>query len=73
MSNILFFLSREHHVDHQRSQNFQEKCMNLKSIQKKLEEESTSKKLQNYSSLQEMLNVHQVQHTSQFIYISFVS
>ncbi|XP_073348713.1 LOW QUALITY PROTEIN: nesprin-2a [Pagrus major] len=52
-------MNREHHVDHQRSQNFQEKCMNLTSIQKKLEEESTSKKPQSYSSLQEMLNVHQ--------------
>ncbi|KAL7388816.1 hypothetical protein ABVT39_021245 [Epinephelus coioides] len=46
-------------AERQRSQNFQEKCKNLMSIQKKLEEELMSKKPQSLSSLQEMLSVHQ--------------
>ncbi|XP_078030046.1 nesprin-2a isoform X4 [Epinephelus lanceolatus] len=46
-------------AERQRSQNFQEKCKNLTSIQKKLEEELMSKKPQSLSSLQEMLSVHQ--------------
>ncbi|KAK1889212.1 Nesprin-2, partial [Dissostichus eleginoides] len=43
----------------QRSQSFQEKCKNLSSLQKKLEDESLSKETQSFSSLQEMLTVHQ--------------
>lgn len=58
-----FFLSRELQAEHQHSQSFQEKCKNLTSIQTKLEEQFISKKDENYSSLQEMLTVHQVQHT----------
>ncbi|XP_033991567.1 nesprin-2 isoform X3 [Trematomus bernacchii] len=43
----------------QHSQSFQEKCKNLTSLQKKLEDESLSKETQRFSSLQEMLTVHQ--------------
>ncbi|XP_010768612.1 nesprin-2-like, partial [Notothenia coriiceps] len=43
----------------QRSQSFQEKCKNLTSLKKKLEDESLSKETQRFSSLQEMLTVHQ--------------
>ncbi|KAM9339272.1 nesprin-2a [Symphorus nematophorus] len=52
-------MHRELQAERQRSQSFQEKCKNLTFIQKKLEEESTSKQPQSYSSLQEMLTVHQ--------------
>ncbi|XP_076613023.1 nesprin-2a [Chaetodon auriga] len=43
----------------QRSLSFQEKCKNLMLIEKKLEEESSSKNPQRCSSLREMLTVHQ--------------
>ncbi|XP_059211817.1 nesprin-1 [Centropristis striata] len=46
-------------ADRQRSQNFQEKCKNLMSIQKKLEEQLMCKSPQSFSSLQEMQTVHQ--------------
>ncbi|XP_037606336.1 nesprin-2-like isoform X2 [Sebastes umbrosus] len=52
-------MNRALQAERQRSQNFQEKCKNLTSIQKKLEEESSSNKPQSFSSLQEMLTVHQ--------------
>ncbi|XP_044023969.1 nesprin-2 isoform X2 [Siniperca chuatsi] len=52
-------MSRELQAERQRSQSFQEKCKNLTSIQKKLEEQLMSKKPESYSSLQEMLTVHQ--------------
>ncbi|KAM6906809.1 nesprin-2a [Lycodopsis pacificus] len=51
-------MNRELQADRQRSQNFQEKCKRLTSIQKKLEEESMSKTPQSFSSLREMLTVH---------------
>ncbi|XP_031717653.1 nesprin-2a isoform X2 [Anarrhichthys ocellatus] len=51
-------MNRELQADRQRSQNFQEKCKRLTSIQKELEEESMSKKPQSFSSLREMLTVH---------------
>lgn len=60
---VFSFFVRELQAEHQPSQSFQEKCKNLTSIQKKLEEESVSKKPLSYSSLQEMLTVHQVQYT----------
>ncbi|XP_035851599.1 nesprin-2 [Sander lucioperca] len=52
-------MNRALQAERQHSQNFQEKCKNLSSIQKKLEEESMCKKPQSFSSLQEMLTVHQ--------------
>ncbi|KAF1376843.1 hypothetical protein PFLUV_G00215650 [Perca fluviatilis] len=52
-------VNRALQAERQRSQNFQEKCKNLSSIQKNLEEESMCKKPQSFSSLQEMLTVHQ--------------
>ncbi|XP_045916269.1 nesprin-2 isoform X3 [Micropterus dolomieu] len=52
-------MNRELQFEHQHSQSFQEKCKNLTSIQTKLEEQFISKKDENYSSLQEMLTVHQ--------------
>ncbi|XP_068564553.1 nesprin-2a [Cebidichthys violaceus] len=51
-------MNRELQAERQRSQNFQEKCQSLTSIQKKLEEESMSKKPQSFSSLRDMLTVH---------------
>ncbi|XP_074540850.1 nesprin-2a [Halichoeres trimaculatus] len=52
-------MNRELQVEHQHSQSFQEKCENLTSIQKKLEEDMMSKTPQSYSSLQEMLTAYQ--------------
>uniref|UniRef100_UPI0037E98A37 nesprin-2a n=1 Tax=Semicossyphus pulcher TaxID=241346 RepID=UPI0037E98A37 len=52
-------MNRELQAEHQRSLSFQEKCENLTSIQKKLEEGLMSKRSQSYSSLQEMLTDHQ--------------
>ncbi|XP_035534355.1 nesprin-2 isoform X4 [Morone saxatilis] len=52
-------MNRKLQAEHQCSQSFQEKCKNLTSIQKKLEEESMSIKPQSYSALLEMLTVHQ--------------
>uniref|UniRef100_A0AAQ6IQR6 KASH domain-containing protein n=1 Tax=Anabas testudineus TaxID=64144 RepID=A0AAQ6IQR6_ANATE len=52
-------MNRERQADYQLSQNFEEKCKNLASIQEKLEQELVSRKAQSYSSLQEMLTVHQ--------------
>lgn len=65
----LVFYPRALQAERQRSQNFQEKCKNLTSIQKKLGEESSSNKPQSFSSLQEMLTVHQVQYTFQILYM----
>lgn len=56
----------------QRSQSLREKCKNLTSLQKKLEDESLSKETQRFSSLREMLTVHQVQLPFQILYISFI-
>ncbi|CAN9507959.1 unnamed protein product [Ophioblennius macclurei] len=50
---------RELQAERQRSQNFQEKCENLKSIQEKLEGESACHKSTSYSSLQERMATHQ--------------
>ncbi len=66
------FLSRELQAERQRFHTFEEKCKNLTLIQKKLEEDSMSKNPQNYSSLQEMLTAHQVQHIFQILYICFI-
>ncbi|XP_060907682.1 nesprin-2-like isoform X3 [Labrus mixtus] len=52
-------MNRELQAEHQRSLSFQEKCENLTSVQKKLEDELMSKTPQSYSSLQEMLSDHQ--------------
>ncbi|KAM6915050.1 nesprin-2-like [Xenentodon cancila] len=52
-------INRELHGERQRSQNFQEKCEKLKSIQDKLELESACRKPPTYSNLQEILMVHQ--------------
>ncbi|KAI3364132.1 hypothetical protein L3Q82_010949, partial [Scortum barcoo] len=53
------YTQQELQAEYQRSQSFQEKCKNLTSIQKRIEEESASKNTQSYSTLQEMLTVHQ--------------
>ncbi|XP_042359998.1 LOW QUALITY PROTEIN: nesprin-1-like [Plectropomus leopardus] len=58
-------INRALQAEHQHSQNFQEKCTNLKSIQRKLEE-SLSKNPQSFSSLQDMLTVHQ-RHEAEII------
>ncbi|XP_070706002.1 nesprin-2a [Pempheris klunzingeri] len=52
-------MNRALQAKRQSSQSFVEKCKNLTSIQKKLEEKSVPKKPQSYSSLREMLSVHQ--------------
>ncbi|XP_034756192.1 nesprin-2-like [Etheostoma cragini] len=52
-------MNRALQAERLRSQDLQEKCKNLSFIQKKLEEESMCKKPQSFSSLQEMLTVHQ--------------
>ncbi|XP_044232894.1 nesprin-2-like isoform X4 [Thunnus albacares] len=52
-------MNRELQAESQRSQDFQQKCKNLTSIQEKLEQESVPRKLQSYSNLKEMLTVHQ--------------
>ncbi|GLD49701.1 nesprin-2-like protein [Lates japonicus] len=51
-------INRELQAEHQSSQTFQEKCKTLMHMKEKLEE-SMPKKPQSYSSLQEMLTVHQ--------------
>nr|XP_046228198.1 nesprin-2 isoform X4 [Scatophagus argus] len=51
-------MNRELQAEHLCSQSFQEKCENLMSLQKTLEE-STSNKPPSYSGLREMLTVHQ--------------
>ncbi|XP_069017780.1 nesprin-2a isoform X4 [Embiotoca jacksoni] len=52
-------MNRNLQEERQRSQNFQEKCKNLTSVQEKLERESACRKPPSYSSLREMLSVHQ--------------
>ncbi|XP_054474146.1 nesprin-2-like [Anoplopoma fimbria] len=51
-------MNRVLQAERQRSQNFQEKCESLTSIQKRLQEESISTKPQSLSSLRNMLTVH---------------
>ncbi|XP_029903714.1 nesprin-2a [Myripristis murdjan] len=51
-------MNREMQAEIQRSQNFQQKCENLVSVQEKLEQDLMAKKAESYSSLQEMLTVH---------------
>lgn len=58
--------SRELQAQHQSSLTFEQMCKNLTRLQEKLVEESTSKKPQSLSCLQEMLTVHQVQNNSHF-------
>ncbi|XP_071323734.1 nesprin-2a isoform X2 [Trachinotus anak] len=52
-------MNRELQAERQCSQTFQEKCKNLMLMKEKLVGESTSKKPQSLSCLQEMLTVHQ--------------
>ncbi|XP_041660769.1 nesprin-2 [Cheilinus undulatus] len=52
-------INRKLQAEYQCSQSFQEKCESLTTIQRKLEEELISKQPLSYSSLQEMLTVHQ--------------
>ncbi|KAK5852700.1 hypothetical protein PBY51_006550 [Eleginops maclovinus] len=59
--------NRELQAKLQRSQAFQEKCENLTSLRKKLEDESMSEQLRSFSSLQEMLAVHQRLQTDMII------
>ncbi|KAM7395095.1 hypothetical protein PAMA_006717 [Pampus argenteus] len=53
-------MSRELQLETQRSEDFQQKCKNLTSIQEKLEQDSILRKPQSYSNLQQMLTVHQM-------------
>ncbi|XP_067338852.1 nesprin-2 isoform X4 [Channa argus] len=52
-------MNRELQAEHQHSQTFHKKCKNLMSIQDKLKQEFASRKLQSYSTLQELLIAHQ--------------
>ncbi|XP_008295519.1 nesprin-2-like [Stegastes partitus] len=52
-------MNRKLQAERQHSQSFQEKCKNLTSIQEKLKQESVCSKPVSYSSVQEMLAVHQ--------------
>ncbi|XP_054871829.1 nesprin-2 isoform X5 [Amphiprion ocellaris] len=52
-------MNRKLQAERQHSQSFQEKCKNLTSIQEKLKQESVCRKPPSYSSVQEMLAVHQ--------------
>nr|XP_040016362.1 nesprin-2 isoform X2 [Gasterosteus aculeatus aculeatus] len=51
-------INRELQAERQCSQNLQEKCKSLAAIQKKIEEESMSKKCQSISSLRDMMTAH---------------
>lgn len=64
---------RELQAERQCSQNLQEKCKSLAAIQKKIEEESMSKKCQSISSLRDMMTAHKVFNAFQDLYISFTS
>lgn len=63
---LLFFPPRELQIKRQRTLSFQEQCDELMSVQKSLEEKLTSGKTQSYSSVQQMLSVHQVLKHLQF-------
>lgn len=57
---MLHFFPRELQDECQRSLSFQEKSGRLTQIKEKLEQEAVCRKNPSYSSLQEMLIVHQV-------------
>ncbi|KAM9703427.1 nesprin-2-like [Menidia menidia] len=52
-------MNRDFHQKLQDSQNFEEKCTKLRSLQEKLELESVNRKSPTYSNILEMLAVHQ--------------
>ncbi|XP_037541118.1 nesprin-1 [Nematolebias whitei] len=59
--------NRELNEELQSSQDFQEKCKKLNSIQEKLERDSVCRKPPSYSNLQEMLSVHQALQAEIFV------